>query len=135
MVSPSRTEPSLFDALRRLAGTVLSMAQSRLELASLELAEARDRLVVTLALAVGAALFGCATLVALSAWFVLALWERTGPGILGWLAAVYALAAALLLAWLRNRLRSEAPLLADTVAELRRDATALRAGRATGEAP
>ena len=126
-MSSRSTEPGLFDAVRRLAGSALAMAQSRLELAGIELGEARDRLITTLMLAVAAALLGCAALVALSAWLVLALWDRTGPGILGGLAAAYAVAAVLLLAWLRSRARSDPPLLADTLAELRQDARALRA--------
>jgi uncharacterized membrane protein YqjE len=50
--------------------------------------------------------------------------------VLGWLALAYFAAGAGLLWWLRARLRDSPPLLADTLAELRGDATLLR-----GESP
>ena len=121
-------EPGLFEALRGLSATGLGMLQSRLELASLEAGEARDRLVFTLILALAAALLIGAAVAALSVWLAFAVWDRLGPGILALLAVVYVVAAAVVLLWLRARLRSEPALLADTLTELRHDARVLRGG-------
>lgn len=118
--------PGLVDALQRLAGSALALLSSRLELLRLEFDAARQRLVVTLLAAFGAALLAAAALLALSAWFALSLWERFGPAVLGLLALGYALAAALLIVWLRARLAAAPAAFADTLAELRRDAQGLR---------
>jgi uncharacterized membrane protein YqjE len=82
-------ERGLFDALRALSATLLGMLQSRLELASLEAAEAKDRFVYTLILALAAALLLGAAVAALSVWFAFAVWDRMGPGVLALLALVY----------------------------------------------
>jgi uncharacterized membrane protein YqjE len=91
-------DPGLFESLRRLSGTAVGMLHSRLSLASLELGAAGERVLVSLLMAVAAALLAGAAVVALSVWLAFALWDRTGP-----------------------------PLLADTLAELQRDAQLLRA--------
>lgn len=119
-------ERGLFEALRGLSATALGMLQSRLELASLEVEEARDRLVFTLILALAAALLIGAAVAALSVWLAFAVWDRTGPGILALLALAYVAAAVVVLLWLRARLRREPALFADTLTELRHDARVLR---------
>ena len=105
--------PGLLDALQQLTGTALALLRSRLELASLEVGEAQERFVLTLAAGVAAALLFVAALAALSAWAALAAWDRLGPSVLGWLRA-----------WLR----AAPPLLADTIDELHQDARRLRGG-------
>lgn len=119
-------ESGMLGALTRVAGQVLAMMQSRLELASLELGEARSRLVMVLVASFAAVLLFGGAVAVLSAWIAVALWPVLGHAVLGWIALVYALAGLALLAWLRMRLRNEAPLLADTLAELRNDAALLR---------
>ena len=118
--------PGLLDRLSRLLGRVFGMAQSRLELASLELGEARDRLVVMLIASFAAVLLIGAAVAVLSAWVAVALWPTLGHAVLGWIALVYGAAGAALLVWLRRRMRDDPPLLADTLAELRQDAAHLR---------
>ena len=118
--------PGLLDALARLGGSLFGMLQNRLELASLELAEARERLVFTLVASFAAVLLLGGAVVALSAWIAVALWPTLGHAVLGWLALAYALAGGGLLVWLRARLRSDPPMLADTLAELRADAAFMR---------
>lgn len=129
MSSPSRPDPGLLAALSEVGGSLLGALHHRLELAGLELDEARERLLPTLAAALAVVLlFGGAT-AALTAWVAVALWPAWGAWVLLGIAVVYALAGALALQWLRARLRRAPPLLADTLAELARDAAALR-GRA-----
>ncbi len=122
----SREDPGLLEALTRLGGSLFGMLQSRLELASIELGEARARLVFTLVAAFAAALLLAGAALALSAWVALALWASLGYAVLGWIALVYLAAGVAVLLWLRERLRSHPPLLADTLTELRNDAAFMR---------
>jgi uncharacterized membrane protein YqjE len=124
----------MFDALRRVAGTMLAMAQSRLELASLELGTSGLRLLTSVMIGLGAVLMFAAGLIALSVWLVLMLWGALGPVALLLLAAVYLVGGAILLWWMRSDLRSHPPLLEATIAELRRDAAQLR-GTAADRSP
>jgi uncharacterized membrane protein YqjE len=122
----SQNEPGLPDALGRFGGSVFGMLQSRLELASLELGEAGERLVLTIIASFAALLLLGGAVAALSAWVAVALWGTLGHAVLGWLALGYFAAGAGVLWWLRARLRNSPPLLADTLAELRVDAALLR---------
>ena len=121
-------EPSLLDSLSRLAVHLFGMAQSRLELASLELSEARAKLMLMLVASFAAVLLFGGGVAALSAWVAVALWPTLGHSVLGWIALAYALAGAAVVLWLRARLRNDPPLLADTLAELRSDAAFMRSG-------
>jgi uncharacterized membrane protein YqjE len=119
-------EPTLIGALQRVGASLFATLHFRLELASIEIGEAGGRLVFTLVASMAAlGLFGGAVF-ALSAWLALALWPVLGHVILGWIALGYALAGGALLLWLRARLRAYPPLMADTLAELQRDAAATR---------
>ena len=122
----SRDDPGLLEALTRLGGSLFGMLQSRLELASIELGEARARLVFTLVAAFAAALLLAGAALALSAWVALALWPTLGYAVLGWIALAYLAAGVGVLLWLRERLRGHPPLLADTLTELRNDAAFMR---------
>lgn len=117
-----------FDALRRAAGTALAMGQSRLELASIELAEAGERLVSALLIGLFGVLLVTAALVSLSIWVGFLLWPALGPLALIILAAVYLLLGVVLLMRMRQRLRTQPPFLAATIFELRRDVSAMRGG-------
>jgi uncharacterized membrane protein YqjE len=119
-------EPGLLDALTRLAGHLFGMAQSRLELASLELGEARARLMLMLVASFAAVLLFGGAVAALSAWVAVALWPTLGHTVLGWIALAYGLAGGAVVWWLRARLRNDPPMLADTLAELRSDAAFMR---------
>jgi uncharacterized membrane protein YqjE len=119
-------EPSLIGALQRVGASLFTTLHFRLELASIELGEAGGRLVFTLVACIAAlGLLGGAVF-ALSAWLALALWPVLGHVVLGWIALGYGLAGAALILWLRARLRAYPPLMADTLAELQRDAAATR---------
>jgi len=120
----NREETGLLDALGRLGGRLFDTLQNRLELVSIELGEARERLLVTIIASFAAVLlFGCAV-VALSVWVVVVLWPVLGRSVLVWVALAYALGGAAVLWWLRTR--GDAPPLADTLAELRNDAAFMR---------
>src|SRR6476661_7881759 len=108
-----------------LLKNLLGLLLSRIELASLELADMRANL-VRLAL-----LFGFA---ALAVWFALACWtalvvvlawESWGWKILLLLAALFTLVAGGVLLWARTLLRQNALSMPATLAELRADRDAL----------
>lgn len=126
----SRDDPGLLDAVLRVGASVFGLLQNRLELASIEVAEAREQLVFTIIASFAAVLLLGGAVVALSAWVAVALWPTLGQAVLVWIALAYGVAGGGLLMWLRAKLRSDPPLLAETLAELRTDAAMMR-----GETP
>ncbi len=121
--------PGLLDALTRVGASLAGALGHRIELAGIELGEARGRLVAALVVSLGAVLMLGGAVALLTAWAALALWPMLGAAVLAWLALTYALSGIGLLWWLRRRLQTEPKLLAETVAELQRDAAALRGQR------
>ena len=119
-------DPGLLEAVARVGSSVFGMLQNRLELASIEIGEARERLVFTIIASFAALLLLGGAVVALTAWIAAAAWPALGPAVLGLIALVYGAVAVGLLLWLRARVRADPPLLADTLAELRTDAAMLR---------
>lgn len=121
-----RTDPSLLDAAARVGGSVLGMLQHRLQLAGIEISEARERFVGAIVTGLAAVLLLAGAVVALTAWVAVAAWPVVGPAVLGGIALLYGGAGIGLLGWLRARLQAEPPLLADTLAELRADTAMAR---------
>lgn len=111
----------LFESIRTLAATLLSIAHTRLDLFSTELEEERVRL--TSMLVWGLAGVFCAGLGTLFAtlFVVLALWDTSRLLAVGIPASLYLLGAAL--AWLivRAKARSKPRLFAASLAELSKD--------------
>jgi len=122
----NKGDPGLLEAVARVGSSLFGMLQNRLELASIEIGEARERFVFTIVASFAAVLLLGGAVVALTAWIAAALWPSTGAAVLGWIALVYGGAGIGLLLWLRAKLRGDPPLLADTLAELRTDAVMLR---------
>ena len=118
--------PGLLDALTRVGASLAGALGHRIELAGIELGEARGRLVAALVVSLGAVLMLGGAVALLTAWVAVALWATLGAAVLAWLALAYALLGAALLGWLHRRLHTEPKLLAETLAELQRDAAALR---------
>lgn len=122
-------DPGLLDAVGRVGSSLFGMLRNRLELASIELSEARGRLVMVLVASIAGALLLGGAVMALTAWIAVALWPAVGHAVLGWIALAYALGGTGLLLWLRAKLRDAPPLLADTLAELQKDALMMRGDR------
>src|SRR5437763_2731820 len=118
--------PSLSEAAANVGARALGLLQTRVELASVELAEARVRLVHSLLL-VGAAL-GCAmlALIVVTLGIIAWSWDTNRFTAITVLALVYAGAAALL--WQRfTALGREGPaVFSATLAALRADVAQLR---------
>ncbi|TWG86227.1 putative membrane protein YqjE [Cupriavidus gilardii J11] len=118
--------PKLMDSLRTLASSSVSMLQTRLELASVELSEEKNRLLRMALLAlVGLVFFGL-SLFALTGLVVLLFWDNYRVQALGALIVIYlAIAAGCMLA-ARNILRNAPALFEATLAEIDKDRESLR---------
>lgn len=108
-------------AVGRIGATVLAMARTRLELATVELQEETQRLFGYLALGLAAA-FLAAGAVVLAVLFVLVVfWDTHRLLAVGGMAILFALGSAIVVMKLRANLAARPPLLGATLAELRKD--------------
>ena len=115
-------------ALSGIAATLVALLRTRIELATVEFEEERERLKAMLGLMVVATVFLCFTLVALSALVVVWLWDRYQLAVIAGVALVYAMIAGGALLAIRHQLTRGRPFAA-TLSELERDAEALRPKR------
>jgi uncharacterized membrane protein YqjE len=114
------TPPGLFDTIHRLGATILTVFQNRLELLIVELQEHRVHLMETLLLLAAVVALGFFTLTLAAAGVVILVWYKFGVAGLFILSGI-GLLATLIVGWcLRTRLKNW-PLLAGTLAELRKD--------------
>ena len=116
----------MFDSLRRLGDSVLTLVHRRLELASLELQEEKYRLIDLLLRAAALVVFGILTLVSATALVVVIFWERSPVAALAIVTGLYALVALLVAFSIRSRLKHSPPPLSDTITELKKDRAWLR---------
>lgn len=117
--------PNAKAALKRVVASLLGMAQTRLELAGVELAQARQSAVKTVlwslltALALSfASLFVCALVVALA-------WDSYRYIAISGCAAFYVVLAVYFYLQLKDTLAAQPPLFEATMAELGRDKQAV----------
>ncbi len=129
------SDPGLFEALRRVAGSAIAMLHSRLELAGLELGETGRRLFATLLVALFAVLLLLAAVLLATGWLVMLMWPAWGAAGLGLFALLYLVLGLALLWWMRRRIDAEPPLLESTMNELRQDAALLRRQSTTPPSP
>jgi uncharacterized membrane protein YqjE len=118
--------PSLVEAASNLGARALGLATTRIELASVEMAEARVRLIKSLLLVGAALLVAFLALTTISFGIVVYFWDGNRMAAITVLAVIYVVAAVIL--WYRYQaLSRDAPtLFAATLAALRADAAALR---------
>jgi uncharacterized membrane protein YqjE len=121
-------------AVSRLGASLLGLVRTRLELASVELAEERDRVQYQMtSLVVAIAMFMFALLFA-ATWVIVYFWDTNRLTAIAVVAIAFAAAGAALL-MLRSKAMSAAPMpFAATIAEFERDRAAL-AGRDHAETP
>jgi len=121
--SPS---PKFLESLRNLTGSMVSMVQTRLELASVELAEERTRLMkVALLACFGLVFFGMA-LMTFTILVAILFWETYRWQAIGAIVVIYLVCMAACLLTARRMVRNAPPLFADTLAELDKDREMLR---------
>ena len=121
-----RPAVGLLDAVRRLGGSALSLANTRLALAFLDLSEERDRLLRLAAFALAAATAFALALVAASALVVVAFWDDYRMYALAGVTLAHALVAWWCVRRVRAIVRDAPALLETTLGELERDARVLR---------
>ena len=113
----------------KMAGIVLAILQTRVELAAVELQEGAQRLLLYFVL-VAAALF-CAVLAFLLGIFLIIVlfWDTWRIGVICVLVGVFTAATIAIVLGLRSSIRNRPGLLAYTRAELASDIERLRQGR------
>jgi len=116
----------LFGSARRLLATTLAMGQARLELAGIELADERDRLIRIAAFGLLGAFALAVSLVALTILVAVVFWDGARLPALIAITLVW-MGLGLGALWRAKDLaRVSSPPMALTLAELRRDLEALR---------
>ena len=128
MTEPERSgrfNPGLFDSLRRALATLIELVYTRLELVGVEI-EATVRHSLNLLLWSMIAIFS-ATLstLMLVLTVLIAFWDTHRMLAAGAITAFFAIAALAAVTVVRHRIRTRPRLLADSIAELKRDAAAL----------
>jgi len=110
----------------RIGSNLLAMLRTRLELAALELQEETHRLFGYVAWGIAAAFFGVVA-VLLAILFVLVLfWDTHRLLAVGGMTLLFALGSVLAFFKVRGDLTSRGPIMAATLAELRKDAQAVK---------
>ncbi|HEY1044036.1 MAG TPA: phage holin family protein [Telluria sp.] len=120
---------SIFESAGRLGATLVAMVQTRVELASVELQEEAQRMLRYLVLSLMALLLGAMTLVLITFFIILLAWDEHPLLATGVLAGLYGFGAFMLVSKVKAEIRNKPPLLASTLAELKKDAECVRAGR------
>jgi uncharacterized membrane protein YqjE len=118
----------LFASLRGFAATSAALLRTRLDLFKLEAREEVGRVSGLLLWGVAAVLLGVAGLVFLAVFLTVLFWDSHRLLALGIFAALFLGAAGLAVATALRLLRQGSQLFAASLAELRRDEDALRAG-------
>jgi len=121
-----RPAAGLVAALSGMAATAVALLRTRLELATVEFEEERERIKAMLVLIVVATVFGCFALVALSVLVVVWLWDRSPLLAISGVTIFYVLIAAGAVLALKQQLQAHGRPFAATLAELERDAEAMR---------
>ena len=116
----------LGEALSGLASTTVAMLRTRLELATVEFEEQRERIKVMLVLIVIATVFACFALITLSALVVVALWDSYRVAALVGVALAYIVIAAIAFYALKANANAASRPFSATLRELERDAEVLR---------
>ncbi len=123
---------SITAAVGRIAANVLDLARTRLELATVELQEGAHRVMGYLAWALAAAVLALFAL-ALVVLFVLVLfWDTHRLAAVGGMAVLFILGTLFAAMKLRAGLAARPPMLPATLAELRKDAAALKGEHSDG---
>lgn len=112
---------SLRSVLGELGTAALALLHTRLELASVELDEVRDRLILRIVLVLVAFVAFAFALLAVSALVVVVFWDTHRIGALVGVVIVYAIIGFAALKRLSVQHQTDAPPFAATLAELERD--------------
>jgi uncharacterized membrane protein YqjE len=120
MESLTANELHLGDATKRIAQSIFVIVENRFQLLMVEAQEERERALLAIWLAMGAAAFGLLAGVALTVMIAVALWEHSPIVALLVLTALYTIAAVFFYARL-VRLRRDWQTLPGTLQQLKKD--------------
>lgn len=118
----------LFESLKILAGDLVGIVHTRLELLSLDLAEERVHLTTLLVLGLVALFCLCAGVVLLAILIAVAFWESHRLAALAGLTAFFLAAGATLVMLAMHKARTRPRLFEASLAELAKDRQQLRPG-------
>ena len=125
MTDHVRTTPPR-PSLRRLAGALLEIVQSRLALIGIELTEEKQRLMDVAFLGLAAMLFGALALVSLTALVIVIFWDTYRVYAISGIFIVYLVLASWCAMRARNILHDAPMPFEATLAEFEKDRDALR---------
>ena len=125
-MSPTAKSDGLFASLRRLLGTLLEIAQVRLELLGTDLELEKRRLFDALLLGLLALLMAGVGLVLLCGFIILLFWEGYRLAVVGVMLLLFLLTAAWLVHAARLRLQRPNGIFEASLAELQRDRAGLQ---------
>jgi uncharacterized membrane protein YqjE len=120
MQTPSENGSFLGEATRRIAQRLTVVVENRFELLMVEVQEERERVLLAVWLAVGAAVLGLLAGVAFTLLIAVAFWEHSAVLALSVLTGIYALCAVFLGARLM-RLQKNWQTLPGTLGQLKKD--------------
>ena len=120
METPSDNGLCLSDAAKRIAQRMIVIVENRFQLLMVEAQEERERVLLAIWLALGAAVFGLLAGVALTILIAVALWEHSPIIALSVLTVIYTLAAGILYGRL-VRLKQDWQILPGTLDQLKKD--------------
>ena len=120
--------PEFRTAAARFVNSALALAHTRVELASVELAEERERLKRSAMLIAGAVFMLSFAILGIAAWIVVYFWDTHRLEAIAGVTVIFALAGAFFL-WRNAALARESPKpFSATLAELAKDRTWLTGG-------
>ena len=117
---------SITAAVRRIGANVLDLARTRLELAAIELQESGRALLGYLAWGVAAAVLALFALGLVILFVLVLFWDTHRLAAVGGMAVLFILGTLFAVMRLRAGLAARPPMLPATLAELRKDAAALK---------
>ncbi|KVT47094.1 phage holin family protein [Burkholderia ubonensis] len=121
MTTDSTSQSSGQGPLRRLIGSVIGLLQTRLELAGIELAEEKERLMGVLFLGLVAMMLATMALISLTALVAIAFWDTYRWQSLAVVTALYAITGAACALKVRASLRNAPFVFEATLAEFEKD--------------
>jgi len=122
----SQRSGGISGALARLTGSLIALLRTRLELATVEFDEERERTKEMLLLAVCAALLGMFALLFASLFVIAYFWDSNRLAAVGAVTVFYVVLAMAVCARMKQRLRDKPTPFAATLSELEQDAASLR---------
>jgi uncharacterized membrane protein YqjE len=115
----------------RLSAALLGLARSRLELASIEFAEERDRLLQQVVLVLAAVAMFMFAVLFVATWVIVYFWDTNRLTAIAIVAVIFAGLGAILMSVRAQAARAAPTPFAATLAELERDRAGLAAGTQT----